>query len=158
MFRILFLIWFFMHPVHETLTSIEYVQESNELKGFIRINLEDFLTDCNHHGYVVKIEEMLARTQDAKGILENYINDKLVININKTDVRGKLDEMRINGGELDVRFSFNISSKPVTIKIINKIMTELFEDQSNMMIVKVGEFEEGLKFTSFNTEKTFIIN
>jgi len=37
-------------------------------------------------------------------------------------------------------------------------MTSLYEDQSNMIIVRVKDFEEGIKLTSDKTEETFRIN
>ena len=36
-------------------------------------------------------------------------------------------------------------------------MTDLYADQSNMVIVKVNDFEEGVKLTSEITEQTFKI-
>ncbi|HEX2919857.1 MAG TPA: DUF6702 family protein [Bacteroidales bacterium] len=157
MFRILFLIWFFVHPVHETLTSLEFVQEKSEIQGFVRIYLDDYLSDCNHHGVTIKNEEMLARTSGAKETLQKYINDKLIININKTVIPGKLKDFLITGNEVDIVFSYSIKNKPFSVSVKNNILTDLYDDQSNMMILKVGEFEEGVKFTSFFTEKTFVI-
>jgi len=38
------------------------------------------------------------------------------------------------------------------------VMTTLYGDMANMIIVKVIDFEEGVKLTSTETEKKFIIN
>jgi hypothetical protein len=38
------------------------------------------------------------------------------------------------------------------------IMTSLYNDQSNMIIVRVNDFEEGVKLTSEKTEQSFKIN
>ena len=37
-------------------------------------------------------------------------------------------------------------------------MTSLYNDQANMIIVKVNDFEEGVKLTAEEPEKTFEIN
>ena len=36
-------------------------------------------------------------------------------------------------------------------------MTDLHNDQSNMLIVRINDFEEGIKMTSDLTEQTFKI-
>jgi len=40
----------------------------------------------------------------------------------------------------------------------NLIMTSLYNDQANMIIVKVNDFEEGVRLTVQETEKRFEIN
>jgi hypothetical protein len=37
-------------------------------------------------------------------------------------------------------------------------MTSLYNDQTNMSIMKVNDFEQGVKFAADETEKTFKIN
>jgi hypothetical protein len=39
----------------------------------------------------------------------------------------------------------------------NLIMTGLYNDQANMIIVKINDFEQGVKLTSEATEQTFQI-
>jgi hypothetical protein len=36
-------------------------------------------------------------------------------------------------------------------------MTSIYNDQANMLIVKVNDFEEGARLTALETEKTFEI-
>jgi len=49
-------------------------------------------------------------------------------------------------------------SKVNTITIKNLVMTSLYNDQANMIIVRVNDFEQGVKLTAEETEKTFEIN
>jgi hypothetical protein len=60
--------------------------------------------------------------------------------------------------ELRMNLSVDAVKKINTIKVQNMIMTSLYSDQANMIIVKVNEFEEGVKLTPEETEKTFNIN
>lgn len=53
---------------------------------------------------------------------------------------------------------FSNGKHPETITVKNIIMTDLYADQANMVIVKVADFEEGVKLTPGLTEQTFKIN
>lgn len=160
MFRILFLIWFSFHPVHVTLTSIDYIPETNDFKGFVRVFLDDFLLDCQLFGYTVQQDKLISGNSEAIAALEKYLNGKLIIRVNDIVVKGKIVEVKVkaNDNELDIDISFENEKHPETIKVKSLIMTDLYKDHSNMVIVKVNDFEQGVKLTPELTEQTFKIN
>ena len=59
--------------------------------------------------------------------------------------------------KLSMNLEYDYGKKPKTITVKNLIMTDLYSDQSNMIIVKDKDFEEGVKLTSEITEQTFKI-
>ena len=52
---VIFSIWFLLHPVHVTITSIDYVPEIDSFKVFVRMYFDDFITDYKLTG--VEINE-----------------------------------------------------------------------------------------------------
>ena len=55
MFRTsIFSIWFAFHPVHVTLTSIDFIPERDSFKVFVRMYFDDFLLDSKVNGEVFK--------------------------------------------------------------------------------------------------------
>jgi hypothetical protein len=46
-------------------------------------------------------------------------------------------------------------NKPKSVKVLNNIMTALYSDQSNMVILRVNNYEEGAKLTSDAPERIF---
>lgn len=158
MFRILFLIWLSVHPVHVTITSIDYIPENKSFKGFVRVFMDDLLADCKLHGYITGPEEFPGNSPGAIKTLEKYLNDKLIISVNGNIIQGRLEEVRINGNEVDIDIMFKDGAIPETMTVKNEIMTDLYDDQSNMLIVKVSDFEQGVRLTSDTTEQTFLIN
>jgi hypothetical protein len=66
--------------------------------------------------------------------------------------------MDLADNELRLNLSSNSVKKVNTITVKNLVMTSLYNDQANMTIVKVNDFEQGVKLTSEETEKTFEIN
>jgi hypothetical protein len=152
-----FSVWFIFHPVHVTLTSIDYLPERDSLKVFVKIYLDDFLLDLNllkDNTFGTDFSEGNPKSRD---IMENYLNRKLIINVNKKLLSGKLDDFEIVGNEIKLNIVYNHVREPEFITVKNLIMTELYKDQSNMIIVRINEFEEGIKLTSDITEQTLKI-
>ena len=159
MFRILFSIWFLFHPVHVTLTSIDYIPETNDFKGFVRLYLDDFLLDCQSFGCVVQQDDLISGDSEAIAALEKYLNSKLIIRVNDIVVKGRIGEVKVKltDNELDIDIFFENEKHPETITVKSLIMTDLYKDQANMVIVKVNDFEQGMKLTPVLTEQTFKI-
>jgi len=159
MFRILcFSIWFLFHPVHVTLTSIDYVPEIGAFKVFVRMYFDDFLRDYKLTGGDIQSSDFLNKTSSSKNVMERYLGEKIEIRVNEKQLLGKLYDLNIADNEISMNLEYKAGKKPRTITVKNLIMTSLYNDQANMIIVKVNEFEEGVKLTSGLTEQTFKIN
>ena len=89
--------------------------------------------------------------------MEKYLQEKIIIIVNEEQLSGKLQDMQMTDNEISMNLEFDSGEKPNTITVKNLIMTGLYTDQSNMIIVKINDFEEGVKLTSDITEKTFKI-
>lgn len=155
MFRILFLFWLSFHPVHVSLTSLDYIPGTGNFKGFVRVYLDDFLLDC---GCGIQQEKLIAGEQSSTDVLENYLNRKIIVRVNGSTISGDIIDVEISNNEVDINLQYNNRSKPETITVKSLVMTEIYKDQSNMVIVKVNDFEEGVKLTPEVTEQTFKVN
>jgi hypothetical protein len=58
-------------------------------------------------------------------------------------------------GELKMDLIFNNKKKSKSYLVKNLIMTDLYKDQSNLLIFRYGNYEEGIKLTSEKQEQTF---
>lgn len=152
-----FSVWFVFHPVHVTLTSIDYIPESDSLKVFVMMYLDDFLLDMSFQGDTASAALFPGGGPVSKEILENYINNNLLLRVNKKLIAGKLNDFEIVDNEVKINIGYRQVRDPETISVKNLIMTELYEDQSNLIIIKINEFEEGIKLTSDITEKSLKI-
>jgi hypothetical protein len=158
MFKILLLsIWFSFHPVHVTLTSIDYIPEMYSFNVFVQMYFDDFLRDCKINDDGNQIKFFSDNNSSSKDIMEKYLLEKVIIKVNEKQLSGKLQDMKLADNEISMNIEYAKSKKPKTIKVQNLIMTGLYGDQSNMVIVRVNDFEEGAKLTSDITELTFNI-
>ena len=63
--------------------------------------------------------------------------------------------MKMADNEISMNMICKVVKKPKSVKVQNHIMTTLYPDQSNMVILRVNDFEEGVKLTSEVPEHTF---
>jgi hypothetical protein len=158
MFRTLFFsVLFFFHPVHVTLTSIDYNQEMNSFNVFVRMYFDDFLRDYLLNGNEIQVKDFSDNNPSSLSAMETYLAEKVILKVNEKQISGKLQDMKLIDNEVSMNMRFKSVKKPETITVKNLIMTGLYNDQSNMIIVKVNDFEEGVKLTSDATEQTFKI-
>jgi hypothetical protein len=159
MVRILFFsFWMFLHPVHVSLLSIDYSPDKELINVFLRVYFDDFLLDSGIKGEEQKNLNFSDCNSYTKEVIGKYVNDRIRITVDNRHVSAELGSIVLSDNELRMNLLFNSIRKVNTITVRNLIMTSLYNDQANMTIVKVNDFEEGIKFTPDETEKTFIIN
>jgi hypothetical protein len=151
-------IWFIFHPVHVTLTSIDNVRGTDSLKVFVRMYYDDFLLDYRRlDSENDSIKNISPNQLFPAGLMNSYLSEKVNIIVNNKELKGKLLSLVLADNEISVNLLYRIVKKPKVITVRNMIMTGLYTDQANMTIVRINDFEEGVKLTSEKTEKTFII-
>jgi hypothetical protein len=159
MVKMLFIsLWLAAHPVHVSLLSIDYAPDKELFNVFLRIYFDDFLLDSGISADDKKNLNFSENNQFTKVTLGNYVNNRLRIIVNKRQMPAELQNTDLSDNELRMNFVLNSVKKVNTITVRNLIMTSLYNDQSNMTIVRVNNYEEGVKLTSEETEKTFNIN
>jgi len=148
-------IWFVFHPVHVTLTSIDHVRGTDSLKVFVRMFFDDFLLDYSLSG-MAHAETFSPDHETFPGdLMNNYLNEKVSIIVNNKHLKGKLLNLTLEDNEISMNLLYKSDKKPRTIKVRNLIMTGLYTDQANMMIIRINDFEEGIMLTPVKTAETF---
>jgi hypothetical protein len=158
MLRILtFCLFFLLHPVHVSITSIDYNPEISAFKVFIRMYFDDFLLDSKLNINDFQKENLSTTNSSAKRAINAYINEMVIINADKIQLSARLKDFRLADNEINIYLDYPIEKSPGTVTVKSLIMTNLYGDQSNMVILKVNDFEEGVKLNPDLTERTFII-
>ncbi len=150
-------VWILMHPVHVTLTSIEFVPEPVTFSVFVRMYFDDFMADSKLAGNVLNSADFSTGTAASREEMEKYIGKKLVIKADERLLAGRLTDIKVEENEISINLTYNGDRAPGRIAVKNLIMTDLYPDMSNMVIVKVNDFEEGARLTTEITERTFVI-
>ena len=118
---------------------------------------DDFLRDYKLCGGDIQNSDFSGNNSSSMDVMEKYLGEKIIIKVNEKQLSGKLQDMKLTDNEISMNLKYSTGKKPKTITVKNLIMTGLYSDQSNMIIVRINDFEEGLKLTSDITERTFKI-
>jgi len=139
-----------LHPVHVSLTGIEYDTVNRVYEVFVKVYSDDLEADMS-----------LGRS--AGGAIEGdlnerhfqYISDRVIILEDGKPLKMKLMKTEADG--LEHRFSLRAEGGVTVseVTVMNRIMTRLYDDQSNMLLFSFDATEDGYRFTSTDTLKIY---
>jgi len=139
-----------LHPVHVSLTGIEYDRMNQVYSVFVKVWSDDLDADINL--WKTANERMAG---DEEEIYYKYLTDRILIIEDGKQLKMTLMKSETDGIEhrFNLEASGNRAVKNVTV--INRIMTRLYEDQANMLLFSFNGIEDGYKFTTADTLKNY---
>ena len=142
-----------LHGVHLSIMNIEQEPGSDTMKVSLRMNHEFFVADfrlydpsfqpVREQGDVIVPEEKINR----------YFNENVKIYVNRKLLKGKLVSVVKDYYDLCLEFIFISEKDPVSIRIRNRIMTDLHDDQENMVYLEINNYHDALRLTPGHTEE-----
>ena len=151
----IFLFIIFTHPLHVSLLSVEYSEKSDVFNVFLKIYSDDFLLDYRLlTGDTTKFD-FVAKRETAETLIGKYLDERVQIFAEGKKLEGKLLSLVSSEGELKMDLTFNNIKKSQNYLVKNMIMTDLYKDQSNLLIFRYGDYEECFKLTSEKREQNF---
>lgn len=150
-----FSIWLIFHPVHVSVTSIEYAPEKSMFTAYVKLYFDDFLLDYKLSGGDTERVNFNVIDKVVLNETEKYLNKRFSIIVNNDVLKGKLKDLKIEENEMSMNLELPGTEKPDEVTVSCTFMTGLYADQSNMVIIKVKEFEEGFKLTPEKTQQTY---
>jgi hypothetical protein len=137
----------FFHPVHSTLTSIEQVQGSDTLKVFFRIYYDDFLNDYKLYDPGFSFEKSPGDKITADNRINKYFNDRVHIYINRKLLSGRLLTVTNDNFEICLKLVYISDKKPRQFKIRHEVLIGLYSDQTNMVFLNIGNYQDAMRLT-----------
>jgi hypothetical protein len=147
---ILFLSSFAIHKFYVSVTQIDYVPSKKRIEITSRIFIDDLEKALNKK-YNKKVN--LTSTKEipeAEELIKNYLKEKIKISINKKPQNIDFLAREVEGDVLIVYTKIAISKKINTFEIQNSLLTELFEDQQNIVHININSNKKSILLT--NTE------
>lgn len=135
------------HPFHVTITSIEQEQNSDTLKVFFRMYYDDFLNDYKTYnpGSLPDIKSQDKAVSNDQ--INQYINDRIRIYINNKLLTGKLTDVFKDNFEISLSLYYKSAKKPKKFAIINRVLTGMYSDQTNMVYLNINNYQDAMKLT-----------
>lgn len=149
------------HPVHISVTNIEYIQKSRNFKASIRLFIDDF-EQAIYNKY--KVNLLLGKENQlnkADFYINKYCKNNLQIIFNgNNNVSNKMTitSTKLNLKENTITIYYKIKEKePQKVSIKNTLLNDLYKDQKNLLIFTCKNTQEAIKFDFSKTYKEFTI-
>ncbi|MBN1387541.1 MAG: hypothetical protein JW965_03795 [Bacteroidales bacterium] len=146
-FLTIYLFTFLLHPVHVSMSSMEYIPQDSGYRVTVRMFSDDLLLDLLNLYQLPEehvADHVYAGPDD---IYEDYINEKVQIKINGKQYPARLLETEKLEIETIMRLFVDYDGEINTIDITNTILTTIYLDQVNLFIYKDEENELAFRFT-----------
>lgn len=132
------------HPLHLSITNITY--ENGKLNISMKTFRDDWETAYFHFlGEQIDFSE--AGNREIPWF-SKYLEDHFYIALEKGEehLRLKLDTIILSEEALQIEMRTELKGKPKSLYIYNALLTEIFPDQTNLVIFEFMEKETGIKF------------
>jgi hypothetical protein len=154
---IIFTFWFAFHPVHVTLMSVEYSAEDKGFNVFLKVYYDDFLTDFKTLKGNPPVPDLLKSDPSAGKSITGYVEQRVQVMTGESDMPLELVDFELADNELKLRLICRMKKNSNKITVRNSILTDIYRDQTNLVILNYGSFEEGVKLTPEKREYSFLV-
>lgn len=147
-----------LHPVHVSLLNVDLDQETSKIEIAFKLYSDDFeQVILNKYDVNIDITDKID-PEEKIDVIHKYIFESFELRINGT----KIDNWEYTGNQLDegaiwLYYTNLWSGKLQKISIINDIMMDLYEDQTNLVIVTYSDKQNGYRLNNKNREISFIL-
>lgn len=145
-----------VHPMHVSVTEIEMDEKEKRLEIMMRVFIDDLELTLRQHYKQPELDILEPKEQSLDQLMEAYLKSRFQVSLDS-----KVQVARYLGHERDHEaLIFYIEVEKVkkwrAIQVRNSIITEIYDDQSNLVHVTVGETVRSLRLT--RTKPSDIIN
>jgi hypothetical protein len=159
MLKILFFSLFILiHPVHVSMTGVEYSSEKNSFDVSIKMDYNDFITDYRYTINDDQVFDSFGKIDTTVILVNKYLDKKVQIYADDKQLKGKLVKIEFVDGELQMGLIFKNNKNSKNFRVKNLILANVYNDQANLLIFRYDEFEEGVKLTPYKNEHNFYLN
>jgi len=155
---LLFALFLSSHPVHVTLLSIDYTADDHSFNAFLKVYFDDFLLDYKLCLPEADKPEPGVSPDKAKELIRLYINKRISFIAGKKKIDADLTEMTLSENELRMTLRYAMKKKCSDYSIENNILTDIYKDQTNLLIFRYDKYEEGIRLTAENKGHVFHVD
>jgi hypothetical protein len=139
-----------LHPLHVSVTDIVHDEKERELEIIMRIFIDDLETSVRAQRNNPELDLLNPAQSTTDGLVKDYILQRFSVSLD-----GKRQALNFLGTQVedDALLCFiqvRAVKKWKTIEVLNSIITETYDDQSNLVHVTVGEKVRSLRLMKNN--------
>ena len=132
------------HPLHLSITNITY--ENGKLKIHMKTFRDDW--EVGYFHYHSKPIDFTDYTMRELPWFTDYLNRSFRISTDETEpgLKIEIDTIQIIENVMFIEMHSDLPSKPNSLYIYNALLTDIYPDQTNLVIFGFDEKETGMKF------------
>jgi hypothetical protein len=134
----------FAHPLHLSVTNITI--ENNEIKISMSTFRDDWEVAYFHfHSREIDFKDPVNREIPW---FMNYLEKSFQISLKSdaTPLKFELDTVTVNADNMLIELLAVVEEEPNSLYIYNTFLTDIFPDQTNLVIIELNDKESGIKF------------
>lgn len=157
-FAVLMILHSWLHPVHVSLLTVDLDPESGKIEIVFKLFSDDFESIILHKYNVDLDLTSNVDPGEKTDVIHKYINESFELYINGT----KIDNWEYTGSQINEEaiwlYYQNLWPGEIdSVLIANEIMMDLYEDQTNLVIVTWFDKQNGYHLDNKNREISFIL-
>jgi hypothetical protein len=138
----------FLHPLHISVTEIEYAEDEKMLKIMMRVFTDDLETTLRSHLNDPELDILAPRNgRTADQMVEEYLKNHFKVSLDNKPQVVKYLGLERESDAFILYIEVSKVKKWKTIRVQNSIITEVFDDQSNLVHVTVNDDVKSLRLT-----------
>ena len=143
-----------MHPVHVSVTNLEFQSESNTISLSFKVFTDDFQMLINQL-YDIQVDFSENGNYDLhKEQIDDYFQNHFNIIVKGKGLNYISDGIKRNDEAVWFFYTIALKKEVKTFTLKNSILLDLYPDQKNLLIWKKGKIEKGYQFTIRKKEYT----
>ena len=132
-----------IHPIHVSVTSMEYQDTDQEFKVAFRIFYDDFESIIGiKYGVQLRLGTPY-EMQDGPVYYTRYISEKFIFEADGQMLKPEFQYKEIIDFSIWLYYKYQCPEDIQRMVIKNELMMDMFDDQTNLMIIKYRDFEKG---------------
>ncbi|MCF8374210.1 MAG: hypothetical protein K9H64_21485 [Bacteroidales bacterium] len=145
-----------LHPLHITVTNIDYKKNEGQIDISIKLFKDDFgLVLYQKYKQQIDLENE-QKPGESDSVITRYVEENFKLEIDQQKVKLKLKDKKIDPEAVWLSYIIDIKHTVGELKLENSLLTDLYNDQKNLVIVNFDSRQKG--FTLSKEESVFSIN
>lgn len=137
-----------VHPLHVSICEIEYDEKNKSLEIIQRIFIDDIEEEMRKKLNKPELDITEPEVLSTNDLLNNYLKQKLSIEVNGKTQPYEFLGYEIEGDAFFCYLEIEKVRKLKSIKVENNILTDHYDDQTNIVHVKVAGKNRSMKLSA----------
>jgi hypothetical protein len=139
-----------LHPLHVSVTDIVHDEKERELEIIMRIFTDDLETSIRTQQNSPDLDLLNPAQSTTDELVKDYVLQRFSVSLDNKKQALNFLGTEVEGDALLCYIQVRSVKKWRTIEVLNSIVTEIYEDQSNLVHVTVGEKVRSLRLMKNN--------